>query len=105
MTAGSLGNGIAFLAAAGIASEIIAKACSSPQTMEINAHARAATLIKWVNIGTIEAALFIAIAAYIDRKHRAAILAGGILALAITYGEYLYAKRSGLASCEPGTEN
>lgn len=105
MAAVSTGDGIAFLVAAGIAAEIIAKACSSPQTMEINAHARAGTLIKWVNIGTVEAALFIAIAAYIDKKHRTAILAGGILALVITYGEYLYAKQSGLASCAPGTES
>lgn len=99
------GNGIAFLVSAGIVAEIIAKACSSPQTMEINAHARAGTLMKWVNIGVIEAAVFIAIAAYVDRKHRSAILAGGVLAGVITYGEYVYAKRSGLASTEPGTEN
>jgi preprotein translocase subunit SecY len=98
------GNGIAFLVSAGIVAEIIAKACSSPQTMEINAIARAGTLMKWVNIGVIEAALFIAIAAYVDRKHRGAILSGGILAGVITYGEYVYAKTSGLASGQPGTE-
>ena len=72
--------------------------------MEINAHARAGTLIKWVNIGTVEAALFIAIARPTSTRTRTAILTGGILALVITYGEYLYAKQSGLASCAPGTE-
>jgi hypothetical protein len=105
MAAVSAGDGIAFLVAAGIAAEIIAKACSSPQTAEINAHSRAGTLMKWVNIGVVEAAFFIAIAAYVDKKHRTAILAGGILALVITYGEYIYAKRCGLMSNEPGTES
>lgn len=98
------GWGIAFLVAAGIVAEIIAKACSSPQTMEINAQARAATLMKWVWIGMAEAALFVLIAAAIDRDHRVAIISGGVLAGAITYGEYAHAKRAGLASCEPPTE-
>ena len=53
----SVGHGVAFLVAAGIAAEIIAKACSSPQTTEINANQRADTLMKWVWIGCRRAGL------------------------------------------------
>lgn len=103
----SLGSGsrsIAFLVAAGIMYEIIAKACSSPQTAEINAGVRAATLMKWVNIGTAEGLLFVGIAAYLEKDTRNAVLAGGLLAAVITYAEYIYAKRCGLANPGPPTE-
>src|SRR5271168_4450042 len=87
--------GIAFLVSAGIVAEIVAKACSSPQTAELNADKRAPTLMKWVNVGTIEAIALVLFAAAIDRTHRAEILAGGFLAAGITYGEYMHALRSG----------
>ncbi len=96
--------GIAFLVSAGLVAEIVAKACSSPQTVEINAGTRAATLMKWVNIGMAEAALLVLIAAAADRQHRAAILLGGLTEGVITYVEYMHGKRSGLASGGPGTE-
>lgn len=96
--------GIAFLVAAGIVYEIIAAACSSPQTMEINASARAGTLMKWVNIGVAQSALFIAIAAAVDKEHRTAIIAGGTTAAAIMYVSYMHAKSAGLASGGPPTE-
>jgi hypothetical protein len=101
----SAGNGIAFLVSAEIVAALIAKACSSPQTLQINAKARAATLMKWVHLGLAEAMLFVAIAAWIDKKHRVAIIAGGVLEAVITYGEYLHARQAGLASSAPGTEN
>jgi hypothetical protein len=106
----SAGDGVAFLVAYGIVAEIIAKACSSPQTAELNADRRAATLMKWVNIGIAESVAVIIIAAWIDNKvpgrnHTAAIVSGGGLAIAVTLGEYLYAKRAGLNSTEPGTES
>jgi hypothetical protein len=72
--------------------------------MHINAGVRAPTLMLWVNIGVIEAAVFVAIAAAIDARHRNAIIAGGLVEAAITYAEYAYAKKAGLASAEPGTE-
>ena len=103
----SLGSGssaIAFLVSAGITYEIIAKDCSSPQTCEINAGVRADTLMKWVNVGTAEALLFVAIAAFMEKDTTGAVLLGGLLAMAITYAEYVYAKRAGLASDLPGTE-
>ena len=105
LTAVSAGDGVAFLVAYGIVAEVIAKACSSPQTMEINAKARAGTLMKWVNIGVAEAVVVIVIAAYIDKRHRAAIISGGALAIVVTYGQYMHAKRAGLANGGPGTES
>lgn len=105
MAAVNTGDGIAFLVSAGIVAELIAKACSSPQTVHLNAGKRASTLMLWVNVGLAEAVLFVCIAAYIDRKHRAAIIAGGLIEIVITYTEYLYAKNMGLSSTEPGTES
>lgn len=102
---GAGSNGIAFLVAAGITYEIIAKDVSSPQTAELNIRKRAPTLMKWVHIGQVESVLFILIAARIDKAHRAPILMGGILAMVITEAEYLHAKASGLASVKPGTED
>ena len=97
-------GGIAFLVAAGIVYEIIAAACSSPQTTELNAGARAGTLMKWVHIGVGQAAIFIAVAAWMDRQHRSAILAGGVTAGGLMYAQYAHAKRAGLASGEAPTE-
>lgn len=104
MTSVRAGDGIAFLVSAGIMAEIIAKACSSPQTLEINASTRAGTLWKWVNIGLVEGVLFVVLAAIIDKKHRNAILAGGALEAVITWAEYMHGKRSGLKNPGPGTE-
>jgi hypothetical protein len=101
---GSGSGGVAFLVSAGIVYEIIAAACSSPQTTEINANARADTLMKWVHIGQGQAALFVAIAATIDKKRRIPILAGGILAGVIMEASYMHAKQSGLAKPGPTTE-
>jgi hypothetical protein len=99
------GNGIAFLIGAASMAEFVAKACSSPQTLETNAGKRAPTMWKWVNLGIIEGALLVAISAAIDKKFAAYILAGGIAEGLITYAEYWHGKQSGLASAEPETEN
>jgi hypothetical protein len=101
---GSNSDGIAFLVSAGIVYEIIAAACSSPQTAEINAHSRADTLMKWVKLGMLQAAAFVAIAAWIDRAHRKAIIAGGAVAGGLMWAQYQHALTSGLASDAPGTE-
>lgn len=98
---GSGFSGPAFLIAATLTYDAVAKACSSPQTAELNADKRAPTLMKWVNIGTAEALGLVVLAAAFDRRHRIEILLGGGLAAAITYGEYLHAKKSGLEN--PGT--
>lgn len=98
-------NGIAFIVSAEVVYAIIAAACSSPQTTEINANARADTLMKWVYIGLVQSALFVGIAAYIDRPHRTAILSGGALAAVVMWLSYAHARTAGLASTEPGTES
>ncbi len=98
-------NGVPFLVSAGIVYEIIAAACSSPQTTEINAGSRADTLMKWVHIGLVQSALFVVIAAVVDKKHAKPIITGGAMAAGIMYWSYTHAKKAGLASCEPGTED
>jgi len=98
-------NGVPFLVSAGIVYEIIAAACSSPQTAEINANKRAGTLMKWVYIGMAQSALFITIAASVDRKHTQAIVAGGSLAGVIMYLSYRHAMACGLMNGGASTES
>lgn len=102
--AGGNGNGVAFIVSAGVVYEIIAACCSSPQTTEINASTRADTLMKWVNLGIVQSALFIGIAALIDPPRRASILAGGGAAGVLLYAQYVHARNAGLNSDLPGTE-
>lgn len=104
MVSADRGNGVAFLVSAGIVYEIIAAACSSPQTTEINAGTRADTLMKWVHLGIGQAAVFVALAAMIDKSHRKAIVFGGVLAGGLMYLQYAHAKKAGLASTAPATE-
>ena len=99
------GGGVAFLVSAGIVYEIIAAACSSPQTTEINAKSRSGTLMKWVNLGAAQAFLFVVLAAMLDQKRAPQILSGGLLALALMYAQYVHARRCGLRSDLPGTED
>lgn len=101
---GRQGWGVAFLVAAGIVFEIIAAACSSPQTMEINAQTRAGTLMKWVHIGEAGSALFIGIAMAADSQHRVPIAAGGLTAGLLMHYAYTHAMQSGLSSMAQGTE-
>ena len=100
----SSSSGVAFLVSSGIVYEIVAAACSSPQTTEINADTRSDTLFKWVYLGLGQAALFVAVAAAIDKPHRAAIIAGGVSAGVIMYASYYHAREAGMGSNEPGTE-
>lgn len=93
--------GIAYL---GIG-DIFSKGTSSPQTTEINAKTRAPTLMKWVNISAVESAgLIFVLTAAAPPGHKRWPLVGGATSLAVTYAEYIYAKRCGLESMEPGTE-
>jgi hypothetical protein len=98
--------GIAFLAGALAVADFTAKACSSPQTQQLNAKAgRAETSQKWVNIGLLEGVAFVVIAAVIDPRNRMAFLAGGALEVVVTWYEYAHATQAGLASAEPSTED
>ena len=103
---GSSTIGLAFLGGALAVADFTAKACSSPQTQQLNAKAgRAETSQKWVNIGLLEGIAFVAIAAVIDPRNRIAFIAGGVLELAVTYYEYQHATQAGLASMEEPTED
>jgi hypothetical protein len=95
---------VTFMVSAGLVFEIVAAACSSPQTVEINAGARSATLMKWVTIGLAMAALFVLIAAWFLGGGSPALL-GGALAGALMGIAYVYAKHSGLRDGGPGTES
>ena len=97
-------NGVAFLIAFEVVVAIIAFACSSPQTAEINIQTRAGTLMKWVHIGEALSVGVILAAAVIDRGHRGPILAGGTVAIISSEALYQYAKASGLRKPGPGTE-
>jgi hypothetical protein len=61
--------------------------------------------MKWVHIGVGQAALFVALAAFIDEKHRIEILTGGGLAMVLMYMQYVHANDAGLKSAKPGTES
>lgn len=88
--------------------DIIAAACSSPQTTEINASTRSATLMKWVMLGLAQAALFAGIGIAIEvRSNRPwwppALGAG--LGAGLMGASYIHANRSGLRTNAPGTEH
>jgi hypothetical protein len=96
-------NAVTFMVSAGLVYEIIAAACSSPQTTEINAEARAETLMKWVKIGLLQALVFVAIAVMLD-KDRWPAAAGGSLAALAMWISYSHARKAGLANGGPTTE-
>lgn len=98
------GAGVAFLVSAAVVYDIVAATNSSPQTTEINAAARAPTLMKWVKIGMWQAVAFVVLAAIFD-KQRYAILAGGLLAAVLLWVQYVHACNCGLRSNAPGTES
>lgn len=102
---GGAGRGVAFLLGAASVAEFIAKDVSSPQTVHINAGKRAPTLMRWVHVGQVEALIFVVLAAIIEPGNATAFLAGGVLEMAVTEVEYLYARNEGLKSLrQPGTE-
>jgi hypothetical protein len=94
---------IEVMVSAGLVYEIVAAACSSPQTTEINAGARADTLMKWVIIGMVQAAIFVCIAAMMSKKKWPVLLGGG-LAGGMMWISYAHAKSAGLENGGPGTE-
>lgn len=83
--------------------DIISATNSSPQTTEINAAARADTLMKWVRIGLWQAAAFGLIGVMLDDRRWPPALGAG-LAGVLLWVQYVHAKEAGLASSAPGTE-
>jgi uncharacterized membrane protein len=85
-----------------------AAACSSPQTAEINAHSRSATLMKWVKLGLAQGVAITLVAAWVARQGGQKVwpvLTGAGLAAGMMWWSYQHALESGLASSAPGTEN
>ena len=83
--------------------DIISATNSSPQTTEINAGARADTLMKWVKLGLAQAALFVAVGVLLDKRRWPPLVGGGVAGVML-YMQYIHAMNSGLESTEPGTE-
>lgn len=94
---------VTFMVSAGLVYEIIAAACSSPQTTEINAAARSETLMKWVIVGMVQAAVFVLIATAMDKDKWPSLL-GGSLAGVMMWTSYAHAKAAGLKNGGPSTE-
>ena len=90
---------------AAVVYDVISATNSSPQTTEINAPARARTLMKWVKIGLVQAALFVGIgvAAEPAGKKWRPILGGG-LAMILLWFQYVHARDAGLSNGGPPTE-
>ena len=84
--------------------DVISATNSSPQTTEINAKKRAATLMKWVYLGLAQGALFVAIGMYLDEERWPPLLGGGIAAV-LLYAQYQYALYQGTHNPGPSTEN
>lgn len=97
-------DALTFMVSAGLVYEVIAAACSSPQTAEINAKKRSGTLMKWVWIGSVQAAALVLIAATMSKRPGPAI-AGGGTAIVLMAAQYWHARDAGMKSSLPGTED
>lgn len=85
--------------------DVISATNSSPQTTEINARARADTLMKWVKLGVAQGALFVFIMMVAEppgKKWRPFV--GGGLAGVLLWCQYIHARNAGLQSSAPPTE-
>jgi|SRR5215469_15374980 len=97
------GDAVVIAVYAALVYDIISATNSSPQTTEINASKRADTLMKWVHLGLLQAAGFVAIGAWIHPKHWPPVVGGGT-AMVLLYWQYLSAKESGLKNGGASTE-
>jgi len=82
---------------AAVVYDVISATNSSPQTTEINAAKRAPTLMKWVNIGLAQGALFVFIMMLAEppgKKWRPVV--GGGLAGVLLWAQYIHARNAGL---------
>ena len=106
-----LGNGAASVKVAVYATlmyDIISATNSSPQTTEINAKRRSGTLMKWVRLGLLQGAAFVALGTFLEWKTGGtpwAPLVGGGLAGGLLWAQYQHALNAGMASTAGGTES
>lgn len=96
-------DALTFMVSAGLVYEVVAAACSSPQTTEINAGKRSKTLMKWVGLGLLQAGALVGVAAVMSKRPGPA-LAGGVTAMVLMGVQYWHANEAGLKSSAPGTE-
>lgn len=90
----------------GLQYEVMSATNSSPQTTEINAHTRAASLMKWVHLGVAQGIglMFIGIASEPPGK-RWRPFVGSVVGAGLMYAQYRYALACGLRNIEdPPTE-
>jgi hypothetical protein len=97
------GDAVVIAVYAALVYDIISATNSSPQTTEINAGARAQTLMKWVHLGLLQAAVFVAIGVALHPKHWPPLVGGGLAGTAL-YAQYLHARDSGTRSGGTPTE-
>jgi hypothetical protein len=91
---------------AAVVYDVISATNSSPQTTEINAKARAATLMKWVKLGIAQGILFVIVGMVAEPKGKKwRPLVGGGLASVLLWFQYAHALSAGLKSDEPPTEH
>jgi|SRR5215469_6850145 len=88
-------DAIAFGVAADLVYNIYSATNSSPQTTELFAGDRAATLMKYVRFGGAQAVILVGIMAW--RGKTVWAVAGGGLAAAMMHGMYAHALRAGQA--------
>jgi hypothetical protein len=98
-----LGWVVAFGIYATFALDCYSTFCSSPQTTELNAEARADTLMKWVRIGGV-VALLGGLGATLYSGSKAPLLGAGAITV-IMYGMYVHAKNTGLQNGGVTTED
>ena len=82
---------------------VVAASCSSPQTAEINAEARAGTLMKWVKIGMWQGIGFGVLGMLLDDRRWPPLLGAG-LAMGALWAQYKHALKAGLENPGPSTE-
>ena len=83
--------------------DIISATNSSPQTTEINAAARAETLMKWVKLGLLQAAGFALLGALLDNERWPPALGAGVAGV-LLWIQYKHAEKSGLENPGATTE-
>lgn len=85
--------------------DVISATNSSPQTTEINAAARADTLMKWVKVGLVQGVGFMLLGAAVERpgKRWRPILGGGLAAL-LLWCQYVHARNAGIRNGGATTE-
>lgn len=87
---------------AAVVYDVISATNSSPQTTEINAQFRVATLMKWVKLGIAQAALFVLLMTIAEPKGKKwRPITGGGIAMVLLWAQYVHAANAGIS--HPGT--